>query len=76
MTVVVADDIIYMGRENFHHWPLPRLQGLPPKESLEPPFSSVERKDITDVEQIVSFIIPFWSIMSENQCTELYWFRR
>jgi hypothetical protein len=50
--VVVANDVIYMGRENFHQWPLPRLQELPPKESLEAPFSSVERKDITDIEQI------------------------
>ena len=54
MTVVVAGDVIYMAQENFHHWPLPRLQELPPKEALDPPFSSVERKDINDIEQIVS----------------------
>ena len=54
VTVVVADDVIYMGQENFHHWPLPRLQELPPKQSLEPPFSSVECKDVTDIEEIVS----------------------
>lgn len=54
VTVVIANDFIYMGRENFHHWPLPRLQELPSKESLEPPFSAVECKDITDIEQIVS----------------------
>ena len=53
VTLVVADDVIYLGRENFHHWPLPRLQELPPKETLEPPFSAVEQKDITDIEQIV-----------------------
>ena len=54
VTVVVADNTIYMGQENLHHWPLPRLQELPPKESLEPPFSSVEQKHVNDIEQIVS----------------------
>lgn len=54
VTVVVAENTIYMGQENLHHWPLPRLQELPTKESLEPPFSSVEQKDVTDIEQIVS----------------------
>ena len=54
VTVVVAGEEIYMAQENFHHWPLPRLQDLPPKESLDPPFSCVEQKDITDIEQIVS----------------------
>lgn len=54
VTVVVAGDVIYLAQENFHHWPLPRLQELPPKEALDPPFSSVEQKDITDIEQIVS----------------------
>jgi hypothetical protein len=55
VTVVVAGDVIYIAQENFHHWPLPRLQELPPKEALDPPFSSVERKDINDIEQIVSY---------------------
>ena len=55
VTVVVAGDVIYLAQENFHHWPLPRLQELPPKEALDPPFSSVEQKDITDIEQIVSY---------------------
>ena len=54
VTVVIAGDVIYMAQENFHHWPLPRLQKLPPKDSLDPPFSNVEQKDITDIEQIVS----------------------
>jgi hypothetical protein len=53
VTLVVAGDTVYMGRENFHHWPLPRLQELPPQDSLHPPFSSVERKDVTDIEQII-----------------------
>ena len=56
VTVVVDDDVIYMGRENLHQWPLPRLQELPPKEALKPPFSSVEWKDVTDIEQIVSCV--------------------
>ena len=54
VTVVVAGDVIYLAQENFHHWPLPRLQELPPREVLEPPFSYVEEKEVTDIEQIVS----------------------
>ena len=54
VTLVVTDDSLLLGRENFQQWPLPRLQKLPPCESLKPPFSDVRQKEITDIEQIVS----------------------
>lgn len=61
--MVVAGDMMYIAQENFHHWPLPRLQELPPKEALDPPFSSVVCKEVTDIEQIVSIT----DLMRNNQ---------
>ena len=58
VTVVLTESNIYLARENFHQWPFPRLQELPPRETLKPPFCDVHCKDITDIEQIVSWHIP------------------
>lgn len=58
VTVVLTESNIYLACENFHQWPLPRLQELPPRETLEPPFSDLHCKDISDIEQIVS--CPIW----------------
>ena len=54
VTVVVSEDTVFLGWENFQQWPLPRLQTLPSRETLKPPFSEVEQRDITDIEQLVS----------------------
>ena len=59
VTVVLTESNIYLACENFHQWPLPRLQELPPRETLEPPFSDVHCKDISDIEQIVSCPIQY-----------------
>ena len=58
VTVVLTESNIYLARENFHQWPFPRLQELPPRETLKPPFCDVHCKDVTDIEQIVSWHIP------------------
>ena len=62
VTVVLTESNIYLACENFHQWPLPRLQELPPRETLKPPFSDVHCKDISDIEQIVR--CPIWYIPS------------
>lgn len=53
-TVVLTKDSIYIAKENFRHWPLSRIQTLPDRDSLKPPFSCVQHRSITDIEQIVS----------------------
>lgn len=52
VTLVVSEDSVFLGWENFQQWPLPRLQTLPSRETLKPPFSEVEQRDITDIEQL------------------------
>ena len=54
MTLVLTEQAIYLGKENFAQWPLPKVQELPKREELKPPFNKVRRKSINDVEQIVS----------------------
>ena len=54
VTLVVTEDTLFLSKENFSHWPLPRMQDLVPKEALLPPFLDIEQRDITDVEKIVS----------------------
>ena len=54
LTLVLTEQAIYLGKENFAQWPLPKVQELPKREELKPPFSNVRRKNINDVEQIVS----------------------
>ncbi len=53
MTLVVTNDSLFLAKENFAHWPLPRILALPPREALLPPYLDVEQKDIIDVERIV-----------------------
>lgn len=53
VTVVLTESNVFLASENFQQWPLPRLQELPPREVLRPPFSDVHCKEITDIEQIV-----------------------
>ena len=55
LTLVLTEQAIYLGKENFAQWPLPKVQELPKRDDLKPPFSNVKRKDINDVEQIVRF---------------------
>lgn len=57
MTLVLTEQAIYIGKENFAQWPLPKVQELPRRDELKPPFSHVHRKEINDVEQIVSINI-------------------
>ena len=54
VTVIATKDSLFLAKENFAHWPLPRMQDLVPKEALLPPFLDVEQRSITDVEKIVS----------------------
>ena len=54
MTLVLTEQCIYLGKENFAQWPLPKVQELPKKSELKPPFSNVHRKYINDIQQIVS----------------------
>ena len=53
LTLVLTEQAIYLGKENFTQWPLPKVQELPRRDLLKPPFSDVCRKNINDVEQIV-----------------------
>ena len=53
LTLVLTEQAIYLGKENFAQWPLPKVQELPKRDDLKPPFSNVKRKNINDVEQIV-----------------------
>ena len=57
LTLVLTEQAIYLGKENFAQWPLPKVQELPKRDDLKPPFSNVIRKNINDVEQIVSFFV-------------------
>ena len=57
VTIVATDDTLYIAKENFAHWPLPRIQALPEREALLPPFFDVEQKNMIDVESIVSLTI-------------------
>ena len=57
LTLVLTEQAIYLGKENFAQWPLPKVQELPKRDELKPPFSNVIRKNINDVEQIVSFFM-------------------
>ena len=54
MTLVVTEDTLFLAKENFSHWPLPRMQDLVLKEALLPPFLDIEQRNIIDVEKIVS----------------------
>ena len=53
VTLVVTKTTIFLAKENFTHWPLPRILELPPRDSLKPPYSDVQQRSITDVEQLV-----------------------
>ena len=59
VTLVVTSDTLFLAKENFAHWPLPRIQDLLPKEALLPPYLDVEEKSITDVEKIVSIVCTY-----------------
>ena len=56
LTLVLTEQAIYLGKENFAQWPLPKVQELPKRDDLKPPFNHVIRKNINDVEQIVSVL--------------------
>lgn len=66
LTLVLTEQAIYLGKENFAQWPLPKVQELPKRDDLKPPFSNVIRKNINDVEQIVSFFT------TELLCADFY----
>ena len=62
VTIVATNDTIFLSKENFAHWPLPRIQPLPDREALLPPFLDVEQRGITDVESIVSNVHIMWNL--------------
>ena len=66
VTLVVTSNTLFLAKENFAHWPLPRMQKLPPLESLLPPFLDVEQRDITDVEKIVGSISLFTLLVEDT----------
>jgi len=53
VSLILTKTTIFLAHESFTHWPLPRLQALPPKEALTPPYSDVQQHSIDDIEQIV-----------------------
>ena len=73
MTLVVTNNSLYLAKENFAHWPLPRIQALPPREALLPPYLDVEQKEIVDVERIVSVIVLLEVIYFEMTCVYMVW---
>ena len=64
VTLVVTDDNLFLAKENFAHWPLPRIVVLPPKEALLPPYLDVEQKKISDIQRIVSYSVCKMSMYS------------
>ena len=56
MTLVLTNLRLFLAIQN-HQWPLPKLHPQPSRSDLLPPFSGVIRKEINDIEQIVSVYV-------------------